>query len=843
VEVVIEALVQKVWANPSLQRAIESLERDWIRQELSDERLENPETSRSSACRYLEAAAILACSREPDHRLAAFRIATYTYDLFRGRLDGVAESVRVVLTRLGNFPAISTADDVESAGQRTPWSMIQEELVRRQENEVRIAGAAWHALVNGKSLAISAPTSTGKSFIVQGFISEAVGSNRRFSACYLVPTRALITQVQSDLQSALAESGVHGVDIVTVPVEKGDGIPESAIFVLTQERLQVLLSNYPNLAFHFLMVDEAHSVQEADRGIILQSVIDEVINRNPSVQVLFASPTVANLEVFSEMTGRDDIFLTPSESVSVSQNFIDVKVVSPTRGDVRISVRDAKDVREVGDWRIGQVLSSRIECLVHVAHKFGAAKQSIVFADGQADAEKIAYQIAEMRAISGERSGVIPSLSDLADLAAEAVHPKYVLTHTAKYGVAFHYGNMPTILRTAIERAFADGSLRYLVCTSTLLAGVNLPARNLFLCKPNRRKGVALDSVDFWNLAGRAGRLRKEFQGNIFLIDYDKWAAKPLDSPKLAEITPAIQGVVSSRSAELSEFISRSGSSNNEAGGTGLDAVFLRLLADKKSGRIAGTLDRAGLVAGSDERRGLELALSGADSDISLSAEILKETPTISPYRQQELFDHFREQVSGGKANVARGLILAHPRESGAFESYLRALDLCHKILFGRRVSERQNRFFATMILKWMQGVAISELIDRRASMYQTQKIDKHIRDTLDLVERELRFNYVRAFSCYSILLKEAFKKEKLSDLEASIPSIPLYLEIGASDKTMVSLISLGLSRLAAKRLTNICPVKSFTVAEAKAWLLRQDIEMLGFSRHIVREVEGISRE
>jgi len=137
-----------------------------------------------------------------------------------------------------------------------------------------------------------------------------------------------------------------------------------------------------------------------------------------------------------------------------------------------------------------------------------------------------------------------------------------------------------------------------------------------------------------------------------------------------------------------------------------------------------------------------------------------------------------------------------------------------------------------------MQGVSIAELVDGRASFYPKEKIDVTIRKTLDLVEKELRFNYVRVFGCYAVLLEFAFRSNDLEDLQKSIPSIALYLEVGASDKTMISFIALGLSRLAAKRLTNICPVKTLNVADAKAWLSRQDLEVLGFSRYIRREVD-----
>jgi hypothetical protein len=103
--------------------------------------------------------------------------------------------------------------------------------------------------------------------------------------------------------------------------------------------------------------------------------------------------------------------------------------------------------------QIGQTLPSRVDCLVHVAHRFGAEKQSIVFADGQADAEKLAIQISELRSTDKK---VEPSsaLRELSELAKEAVHPKYSMAFTALNGVGFHYGNIPTVLRTAAEQAF-----------------------------------------------------------------------------------------------------------------------------------------------------------------------------------------------------------------------------------------------------------------------------------------------------------------------------------------------------------------------------------------------------
>ena len=67
-----------------------------------------------------------------------------------------------------------------------------------------------------------------------------------------------------------------------------------------------------------------------------------------------------------------------------------------------------------------------------------------------------------------------------------------------------------------------QASIRFLVCTSTLIEGVNLSCRTIVLRGPRKGMGHPMEAHDFWNLAGRAGRWGDEFQGNIICIDpYD----------------------------------------------------------------------------------------------------------------------------------------------------------------------------------------------------------------------------------------------------------------------------------------------------------------------------------
>lgn len=61
---------------------------------------------------------------------------------------------------------------------------------------------------------------------------------------------------------------------------------------------------------------------------------------------------------------------------------------------------------------------------------------------------------------------------DLAKFVADHVHEDYVLARAVMKGVGFHYGNMPALVRQAIEQAFDERLLDFIVCTSTLLQGV-----------------------------------------------------------------------------------------------------------------------------------------------------------------------------------------------------------------------------------------------------------------------------------------------------------------------------------------------------------------------------------
>jgi superfamily II DNA or RNA helicase len=843
----IQELSDKVWSNPAFHEAARCVELAWLRRELGV--VEGVISEPVDASKLMRAAAILACSTDQLHRRLAFRIATCTYELLGTAILPLDQALRVVLARLGNFPSISTRKEVNEAMPSLPFTLATEEILSADGRQVaanhetlyltNFQHELWTSLILGHRVALAAPTSAGKSFVLEHYLSALFVEGAPQVVIYIVPTRALIAQVVEDLNDQFGGFEGEKPDIVSVPIESEAKLSPRAIYVMTQERVQLMISAHPDLGANIIMVDEAQSIAEGSRGVLLQWVIDDLLARNPLAQILFASPTIRNLDVFGRMFGLDDIGQFTSIEPTVSQNFLIVKIESATRG--RISIHTAGDgsrpLTEVTTIQLNQTLAGRADKLVHIAAALGQKQSNIVYANGAAEAEKIAIQLADLLSDRAPSDAQL----ELSELAREAVHPNYVLAECIKRGVAFHYSNIPTQLRRAVEAAAASGEVDYLVCTSTLLQGVNLPAKNIFMFAPEKGHTKPLESMDFWNLSGRAGRLRREFQGNIFLIDYENWKKKPLDGPKDAIIIPAIETSIRDHQEQLVTIITDQSLGPNKQEAT-LETAFVRLFSDLKKGHLSTTLERIGLALDTPEATALSAALKIADEKVTLPAEIIRRTPSISAHKQQRLFERLQATISLG-ADEARSLIPLHPRESDAFDSYAEILKICHEIILEINTARGLHRFHAVIAKKWMQGFPLPQIIDDQIGRSPNKIVRTTIRDTLNLIETQIRFQAVRLFGCYNTLLVYALDKAGMVSLASSIPPLPVYLEVGASDKTMISFISLGLSRVTAMKLNELSARKDLDVESALQWLQTRPLETLGLSPLLLGEVRSIMKQ
>ncbi|EDN4739063.1 DEAD/DEAH box helicase, partial [Salmonella enterica] len=157
-----------------------------------------------------------------------------------------------LLRALGNFPGASYLQEKNGFIPETFYAYLKRSFIEN-ENKVKIANKeiiltnfqkkVWESLHSNVPQAISAPTSAGKSFLVVEMLANRIISGELNSAIYIAPTRALVNEItQKFINKTLPYQ--NEVRVTSIPTINDEYYKQ--IFVLTQERLQVLLDNFKN---------------------------------------------------------------------------------------------------------------------------------------------------------------------------------------------------------------------------------------------------------------------------------------------------------------------------------------------------------------------------------------------------------------------------------------------------------------------------------------------------------------------------------------------------------------------------------------------------------------------
>jgi len=117
----------------------------------------------------------------------------------------------------------------------------------------------------------------------------------------------------------------------------------------------------------------------------------------------------------------------------------------------------------------------------------------------------------------------------------ETFHDEWLVTRAFARGIGIHHGRIPRALAHYMVRAFDEGVLRFLVCTSTLIEGVNTRAKNVVVFD----KRIATKNFDYFtykNILGRSGRMSQHYVGRVFLFNEPPAAELPdVDIPVLSQ--------------------------------------------------------------------------------------------------------------------------------------------------------------------------------------------------------------------------------------------------------------------------------------------------------------------
>ena len=350
------------------------------------------------------------------------------------------------------------------------------------------------------TVSVIAPTSYGKSELIISAVKEYAGKR----ICILTSTKALLIQTKKRVQQI--SKGIFP-KIVVHPEMYNPNDP-SCLAVLTQERLLRIFKKDPHLSFDCIIVDEAHEMLEDDsRSRTLANVIIVAQKRNPEVAFKFLTPfLVDSTNLKARYTTYDIEGFKVSEYIKTEKYFL-----CDLRNHTGLKLYDQflNKYLPISDNR-------NLGFEEDVVKAYSAGK-NIIYLNKPTDIEKFALALAD----------VLPEVDSkliqtACDNISEYLQPQYNLLACLRKGIIYHHGSVPDAIRIYIEDLYKkDDAVRYVITSSTLLSGVNLPAERMFVLD-NKRGRSNLSHDSFKNLVGRVCRFSEIFShetGNLHRLE------------------------------------------------------------------------------------------------------------------------------------------------------------------------------------------------------------------------------------------------------------------------------------------------------------------------------------
>ena len=336
----------------------------------------------------------------------------------------------------------------------------------------------FELLKNGRNVVLSAPTSMGKSAVVDSIIGLGI-VNR---VVLVVPTIALADETRRRLQERFGEHYQiihHSSQEVT---------STKTIYVLTQERVNER-RDIENI--DFFVIDEFYKLAfqkrtngkidyEDERVIELNIALSKLLKS--SKQFYMTGPFINNVKGLSSL-GLDYTFIS-SDFNTVA---LDIETFNISPNDI----------------------AAKKENLATIVSQCKDA--TIIYCKSAAVAGEIA------RTLISKKFGS-PFQSPHIDWVAKEYDPEWDYNVALRQGIGLHFGGLPRALQQYTIDLFNSKQIKYLICTSTIIEGVNTVAKNVIIY--DNRDGIyGIDKFTHGNIKGRAGRMGVHFVGKVYCFE------------------------------------------------------------------------------------------------------------------------------------------------------------------------------------------------------------------------------------------------------------------------------------------------------------------------------------
>lgn len=413
--------------------AVNRVRGDQLREQLS-----NPAKIKENAFAILRGiTSILNSGEEPNLAQELILLALEQ----RAYFEGCSQVLNGLVREVGLFPYLNPmelglADKIAYEYHR-PLNNLTEWDVVFHRPQARV----YRELMSGRSVILSAPTSFGKSLIIDAIVASGKYSN----ILIVVPTIALIDETRRRLAKFR--------DRYKVITHAFQSQSEKNLFVLTQERASEL----------------------SDLSQIDFFVIDEFYKLSPE------RPDDSRCDllnqVFYKLTKKDKQFYMLGPSVNGITGDAEARLMCTyIHEPYHTVVSRVHPVEIIGDEfaTLSKLCSSLSE-------------PTIIFCRSPGRASAVSKYLLH-DGLGTEQAGV----RDAAKWISENYHPDWHFVQALSRGIGIHHGRIPRDLAQYVVRSFNTGTVKFLVCTSTLIESVNTKAKILSF---STTKLIEIDSI------------------------------------------------------------------------------------------------------------------------------------------------------------------------------------------------------------------------------------------------------------------------------------------------------------------------------------------------------------
>ncbi|RUS81301.1 hypothetical protein EGW08_010943 [Elysia chlorotica] len=382
------------------------------------------------------------------------------------------------------------------------------------------------ALKDKKNLIYSLPTSGGKTLVAEILMMRQVLCHKR-DAILVLP---FVSIVQEKVRSITEFATELGFLVEEYAGSKGRFPPtkrreKKSLYIATIEKAHSLVNSLIELgrteALGLVVVDELHMIGEGgSRGSNLEALLLKIVALGSDIQIVGMSATLNNIDelqqfLHAEIYSNNFRPVPLKEFVKVEDNIFHVN-----HQTLRAEDRLEHDKFVTFPYS-SELLRLDPDHLLALVLEVAPDKSCLVFCPSKRNCESVSVMLSKLMASHHSylrdinKSKRRQLLEELGRDGGGQICP--VLARTVQFGVAYHHSGLTMDERRLIEDAYSDGTLCVLTCTSTLAAGVNLPAKRVILRSPYVGLSLIKHS-QYKQMVGRAGRAGIDSSGESYLI-------------------------------------------------------------------------------------------------------------------------------------------------------------------------------------------------------------------------------------------------------------------------------------------------------------------------------------